>query len=64
MSRVKRGVTAHRRHKKLLARTKGHHGQRHRVSGERVRVLFMQDGTLMQIGVPVKETFVDFGLQE
>ncbi|MCH2656833.1 MAG: 50S ribosomal protein L20 [Dehalococcoidia bacterium] len=31
MSRVKRGVTAHRRHKKLLARTKGHHGQRHRV---------------------------------
>jgi large subunit ribosomal protein L20 len=31
MSRVKRGVTSHRRHKKVLARTKGHHGQRHRV---------------------------------
>ena len=31
MSRVKRGVTAHRRHKKILARTKGHHGQRHRL---------------------------------
>lgn len=31
MSRVKRGVTAHRRHKKVLALTKGHHGQRHRL---------------------------------
>jgi large subunit ribosomal protein L20 len=31
MSRVKRGVTAHRRHKKILALTKGHHGQRHRL---------------------------------
>ena len=31
MSRVKRGVTSHRRHKKVLSYTKGHHGQRHRV---------------------------------
>lgn len=31
MSRVKRGVTAHRRHKKVLGLTKGHRGQRHRV---------------------------------
>lgn len=31
MSRVKRGVTAHRRHKKILALTKGHSGQRHRL---------------------------------
>jgi large subunit ribosomal protein L20 len=31
MSRVKRGVTSHRRHKKVLSLTKGHHGQRHRV---------------------------------
>lgn len=31
MSRVKRGVTSHRRHKKILSRTKGHRGQRHRV---------------------------------
>ena len=31
MSRVKRGVTAHRRHKKILSRTQGHHGQRHRL---------------------------------
>lgn len=31
MSRVKRGVTAHRRHKKVLALTSGHRGQRHRV---------------------------------
>ncbi len=31
MSRVKRGVTAHRRHKKILALTRGHHGQRHRL---------------------------------
>jgi large subunit ribosomal protein L20 len=31
MSRVKRGVTSHRRHKKILALTKGHHGQRHRL---------------------------------
>ncbi|MEP6872065.1 MAG: 50S ribosomal protein L20 [Anaerolineaceae bacterium] len=31
MSRVKRGVTAHRRHKKILGLTKGHHGQRHRL---------------------------------
>jgi len=31
MSRVKRGVTAHRRHKRVLALTKGHHGQRHRL---------------------------------
>lgn len=31
MSRVKRGVTAHRRHKKVLGLTKGHHGQRHRL---------------------------------
>ena len=31
MSRVKRGVTAHRRHKKILGLTEGHHGQRHRL---------------------------------
>jgi large subunit ribosomal protein L20 len=31
MSRVKRGVTAHRRHKKILELTKGHAGQRHRL---------------------------------
>ncbi|OAI43742.1 50S ribosomal protein L20 [bacterium SCGC AG-212-C10] len=31
MTRVKRGVTSHRRHKKILQRTKGHHGQRHRL---------------------------------
>ncbi|MEZ4493053.1 MAG: 50S ribosomal protein L20 [Dehalococcoidia bacterium] len=31
MSRVKRGVTSHRRHKKILARTQGHRGQRHRL---------------------------------
>ena len=31
MSRVKRGVTAHRRHKKILSRTQGHAGQRHRL---------------------------------
>ena len=31
MSRVKRGVTAHRRHKKVLDLTSGHKGQRHRL---------------------------------
>ena len=31
MSRVKRGVASHRRHKKILALARGHHGQRHRV---------------------------------
>lgn len=31
MSRVKRGVIAHRRHKKILGLTKGHRGQRHRL---------------------------------
>ncbi|MCZ2111823.1 MAG: 50S ribosomal protein L20 [Dehalococcoidia bacterium] len=31
MSRVKRGYTAHRRHKKILSLTKGHRGQRHRL---------------------------------
>ncbi len=31
MSRVKRGVTSHRRHKKILELTKGHAGQRHRL---------------------------------
>ncbi len=31
MSRVKRGVTTHRRHKKILALTRGHRGQRHRI---------------------------------
>lgn len=31
MTRVKRGVTSHRRHKTILERTKGHHGQRHRL---------------------------------
>ncbi|GBD10668.1 50S ribosomal protein L20 [bacterium HR23] len=30
MSRVKRGVTKHRRHKKVLAQTKGHYSVRHR----------------------------------
>ena len=29
MPRVKRGVTAHRRHRKVLALTKGHRGSRH-----------------------------------
>lgn len=31
MSRVKRGVTSHRRHKEILKRTEGHAGQRHRL---------------------------------
>lgn len=31
MSRVKRGVVARRRHKKILELTKGHKGQRHRL---------------------------------
>lgn len=31
MPRVKRGVPAHARHKKILGLTKGHKGQRHRV---------------------------------
>lgn len=31
MSRVKRGVTSHRRHKKVLGLTEGHAGQRHRL---------------------------------
>ena len=31
MARVKRGVTAHRRHKKVLALTKGHRGTNHRL---------------------------------
>ncbi|HJP41742.1 MAG TPA: 50S ribosomal protein L20 [Dehalococcoidia bacterium] len=31
MTRVKRGVTAHRSHKKVLDLTTGHKGQRHRV---------------------------------
>lgn len=31
MARVKRGVTAHARHKKVLSFTKGHKGQRHRL---------------------------------
>lgn len=31
MSRVKRGVTKRRRHKKVLAQTKGHRGVRHRL---------------------------------
>ena len=31
MPRVKRGVTAHARHKKIIELTKGHKGQRHRL---------------------------------
>ena len=31
MTRVKRGVQSHRRHKTILERTKGHRGQRHRL---------------------------------
>lgn len=31
MTRVKRGVTAHKKHKKVLSLTAGHRGQRHRV---------------------------------
>ena len=31
MPRVKRGVTTHRRHKKVLALTKGHKGTKHRL---------------------------------
>jgi large subunit ribosomal protein L20 len=31
LSRVKRGVTARRRHKKIIALTKGHKGLRHRI---------------------------------
>ena len=31
MARVKRGVTKHRRHAKVLAQTKGHRGVRHRL---------------------------------
>ena len=31
MARVKRGVTAHRRHKKILAQVKGHYGTNNRL---------------------------------
>jgi large subunit ribosomal protein L20 len=31
MPRVKRGVTAHKKHKKVLQRTRGHWGARHRL---------------------------------
>ncbi|HEY97889.1 MAG TPA: 50S ribosomal protein L20 [Dehalococcoidia bacterium] len=31
MPRVKRGVTSHRRHKKILSQTKGHRGTKHRL---------------------------------
>ncbi|HWO94652.1 MAG TPA: 50S ribosomal protein L20 [Dehalococcoidia bacterium] len=31
MARVKRGVAAHARHKKVLVQTRGHKGQRHRL---------------------------------
>jgi large subunit ribosomal protein L20 len=31
LSRVKRGVTSHHRHKKVLALTKGHRGTKHRL---------------------------------
>ena len=31
MSRVKRGVTARKRHKKIIALAKGHRGQRHKL---------------------------------
>lgn len=31
MTRVKRGVTAHQRHKKIVDLAKGHRGQRHRL---------------------------------
>ena len=31
MPRVKRGVTSHKKHKKVLERTKGHYGARHRL---------------------------------
>lgn len=31
MPRVKRGVTSHQRHKKVLAMTKGHRGTKHRL---------------------------------
>lgn len=31
MARVKRGVTAHRRHRKVLAQTKGYYGTRNRL---------------------------------
>lgn len=31
MPRVKRGVTAHKKHKKVLDRTEGHYGARHRL---------------------------------
>jgi large subunit ribosomal protein L20 len=31
MARVKRGVTAHRRHKKVLAQVKGHYSTNHRL---------------------------------
>jgi large subunit ribosomal protein L20 len=31
MPRVKRGVTSHKRHKKVLQRTEGHYGARHRL---------------------------------
>ena len=44
MPRVKRGVTAHRRHKKVLKQAKGYYGARSRVfprarTGRRVRYI-------------------------
>jgi large subunit ribosomal protein L20 len=31
LPRIKRGVTSHRRHKKILSQTKGHRGTKHRL---------------------------------
>lgn len=72
MSRVKRGVTSHAKHKKLLSLTKGHRGGRSKLvkqakesmlhagqyafAGRRQRRRDMRKLWITQIGIAVKNT--------
>ena len=59
MPRVKRGVTAHARHKKIIDQAKGYRGRR-----KPYKQSLKQVNMLTEIVVSEKDNFVPFGLRE
>ena len=62
MSRVKRGVTAHARHKKVLAKAKGYYGARKNIYRVATQAVTKRVSTLIVTVVSVRDSSVRYGL--
>ena len=64
MTRVKGGTVAKNRRRKVLKEAKGYFGSKHRLFKTAQEQLFHSENMLIVIERLIKETFVNFGLQE